>query len=133
MVLLELRSRKKGFLFEGRAHDPKPTTRNSERELPTQLRPLTGRELASVLQLIQTSEWTSECIQVLEQPDPLALAPLRERGCEINPTLRQTCPKPKPWAQFAFKDLMIHGILQFTLRIAFRCVLHRCESQDIRC
>ncbi len=28
---------------------------------------------------------------------------------------------------------MIHGILQFTLRIAFRCVLHRCESQDIRC
>ena len=29
------------FLFEGRAHGPKPTTR-SERELPTQLRPLTG-------------------------------------------------------------------------------------------
>ena len=28
---------------------------------------------------------------------------------------------------------MIHGILQFTLRIAFRCVLHRCESQEIRC
>ena len=24
-------------------------------------------------------------------------------------------------------------ILQFTLRIAFRCVLHRCESQEIRC
>ena len=35
--------------------------------------------------------------------------------------------------QCAFKDLMIHGILQFTLRIAFRCVLHRCESQEIRC
>jgi len=33
---------KKGFLFEGRVHGPKPTTRNSERELPTQLRPLTG-------------------------------------------------------------------------------------------
>ena len=28
---------------------------------------------------------------------------------------------------------MIRGILQFTLRIAFRCVLHRCKSQDIRC
>ena len=28
---------------------------------------------------------------------------------------------------------MIRGILQFTLRIAFRCVLHRCESQEIRC
>ena len=27
---------------------------------------------------------------------------------------------------------MIHG-KQFTLRIAFRCVLHRCESQEIRC
>jgi hypothetical protein len=35
--------------------------------------------------------------------------------------------------QYAFKDSMVHGILQFTLRIAFRCVLHRCESQDIRC
>ena len=28
---------------------------------------------------------------------------------------------------------MIHGILQFTPSIAFRYVLHRCESQDIRC
>lgn len=36
-----------------------------------------------------------------------------------------------PRAQLAFKNSMIHGILQFTLRIAFRCVLHRCESQDI--
>ena len=48
-------------------------------------------------------------------------------------TLRQACPRQKPRAQFAFKDSMIHGILQFTLRIAFRCVLHRCKSQDIRC
>ena len=38
-----------------------------------------------------------------------------------------------PEAQCAFKDLMTHGILQFALRIAFRCVLHRCKSQDIRC
>ena len=28
---------------------------------------------------------------------------------------------------------MVHVFLQFTLRIAFRCVLHRCASQDIRC
>jgi hypothetical protein len=28
---------------------------------------------------------------------------------------------------------MVHGILQFTLRIAFRCVLHRRQSQEIRC
>ena len=33
--------------------------------------------------------------------------------------------------QFAFKDLMIHLILQFTLHIAFRGVLHRCENQEI--
>ncbi len=35
--------------------------------------------------------------------------------------------------QCAFKDSMIHLRLQFTLLIAFRCVLHRCESQEIRC
>ncbi|PKA45759.1 hypothetical protein AXF42_Ash021377 [Apostasia shenzhenica] len=28
---------------------------------------------------------------------------------------------------------MIHGILQFTPRITVCCVLHRCESRDIRC
>ena len=33
--------------------------------------------------------------------------------------------------QFAFKDLMIHLILQFTLHIAFRGVLHRCENPEI--
>ena len=37
-----------------------------------------------------------------------------------------------PRAQLAFKDSMVRGILQFTPRTAFRCVLHRCESQDIR-
>ena len=36
-------------------------------------------------------------------------------------------------AQCAFKILMIHEVLQFALRIAFRCVLHRCGSLDIRC
>ena len=36
-----------------------------------------------------------------------------------------------PEQQFAFKDLMIHLILQFTLHIAFRGVLHRCTSQEI--
>ncbi|KAF2282393.1 hypothetical protein GH714_043972 [Hevea brasiliensis] len=35
-------------------------------------------------------------------------------------------------AQLAFKDSMVRGILQFT-SIAFCCVLHRCESRDIRC
>ena len=39
----------------------------------------------------------------------------------------------RPRAQLAFKDSMVHGILQFTPSIAFRYVLHRCESRDIRC
>ena len=56
-----------------------------------------------------------------------------EEGCGGGaPTLRQTCRWPKPLAQGAFKTSMVH-ILQFTLRIAFRCVLHRYGSQDIRC
>ena len=59
--------------------------------------------------------------------------PIRELVEGSKPTLRQTCSWPKPRAQFAFKDSMVHGILQFTLRIAFRCVLHRYGSQDIRC
>ena len=36
-------------------------------------------------------------------------------------------------AQCAFKNLMIHEVLRFALHIAFRRVLHRCGSQDIRC
>ncbi|KAH9697527.1 hypothetical protein KPL71_023640 [Citrus sinensis] len=36
-------------------------------------------------------------------------------------------------AQLAFKELMVHEILQFTPSIAFRYVLHRCESRDIHC
>ena len=38
-----------------------------------------------------------------------------------------------PSVQCTFKILMIHEVLQFALRIAFRCVLHRCGSLDIRC
>ena len=48
-------------------------------------------------------------------------------------TLKQACSSEYQGAQDAFKDSMIHWILQFTLLIAFRCVLHRCESQEIRC
>ncbi|KAK7370879.1 hypothetical protein VNO78_37143 [Psophocarpus tetragonolobus] len=32
-----------------------------------------------------------------------------------------------------FAYSMVHGILQFTPSIAFRYVLHRCKSRDIRC
>lgn len=48
-------------------------------------------------------------------------------------TLKQACPLEYQRAQCAFKDSMIHEYLQFILLIAFRCVLHRCENQEIRC
>ena len=48
-------------------------------------------------------------------------------------TLGQACPLEFRRAQYAFKDSMIHGILQFALLIAFRCVLHRCRNQEIHC
>jgi hypothetical protein len=56
------------------------------------------------------------------------------RGATRGVTPRQACPRPgRPRAQLAFKDSMVRGILQFTPSIAFRYVLHRCESRDIRC
>ena len=42
-------------------------------------------------------------------------------------------PRKFPEAQCAFKIWMIHEMLQFALRIAFRCVLHRCGNLDIHC
>ena len=50
----------------------------------------------------------------------------------VNRHSNKHAPRNIPEAQDAFKVLMIHWILQFALRIAFRCVLHRCGSQDIR-
>jgi hypothetical protein len=47
--------------------------------------------------------------------------------------LRQMYSQEYPEVQFAFKNSMIHVILQFTLPIAFRCVLHRCQNQEIHC
>ena len=52
-------------------------------------------------------------------------------GCVSRHSNRHA-PRDIPEAQGAFKVLMIHWILQFARRIAFRCVLHRCGSQDIR-
>jgi hypothetical protein len=37
----------------------------------------------------------------------------------------------RPLLQLAFKNSMVHGILQFTPGITFCYVLHRCESQAI--
>jgi hypothetical protein len=38
-----------------------------------------------------------------------------------------------PGPQCAFENWMIRKVSQFALRIAIRCVLHRCGSQDIHC
>lgn len=48
--------------------------------------------------------------------------------------LRQACSSEVETerAQSAFKISMIHG-LQFTITIAFRCVRHRWENQEIHC
>ncbi|KAK9951755.1 hypothetical protein M0R45_007190 [Rubus argutus] len=55
-------------------------------------------------------------------------------GGQRRVTPRQGVPRPNGFgAQLAFKDSMVHGILQFTPSIAFRYVLHRCKSRDIRC
>ena len=63
-----------------------------------------------------------------------AHTPNSRLGCLRGVTDTETSMLPvNPEAQCAFKDLMTHGVLQFALRIAFRCVLHRCNSQDIHC
>ena len=56
-----------------------------------------------------------------------------QRDLRCLQILKQAYSPEYQRVQCAFKDSMIHWILQFTLRIAFRCVLHRCESQEIRC
>ena len=74
--------------------------------------------------------------RALARPAPRAYPASKRKGgggVRGTTTLRQTCRRQKPSAQYAFKISMILEDLQFTLRIAFRCVLHRCESQDIRC
>ena len=54
-------------------------------------------------------------------------------GATMRDTQADVPSAARPRAQLAFKDSMVHGILQFTPSIAFRYVLHRCESRDIRC
>ena len=36
-----------------------------------------------------------------------------------------------PKAQCTFNNLLFHGILQFTMFITIRCILHRCLNRDI--
>ncbi|CAN7092467.1 unnamed protein product [Brassica rapa subsp. narinosa] len=59
--------------------------------------------------------------------------PREDWGTKICDTQADVPSARRLGAQLAFKDSMVHGILQFTPSIAFRYVLHRCESRDIRC
>ena len=69
-----------------------------------------------------------------EGPDAASRFPLRVVGSVFWRDAQAGVPSAEwPRAQLAFKDSMVHGILQFTPSIAFRYVLHRCESRDIRC
>lgn len=69
-----------------------------------------------------------------EGPDAASRIPLRVVGSVFWRDAQAGVPSAEwPRAQLAFKDSMVRGILQFTPGIAFRYVLHRCESLDIRC
>ena len=50
-----------------------------------------------------------------------------------EPILKEVYSCQSTWVPYAFKNLMIHGMLQFALLIALRYALHRCENQDIHC
>lgn len=67
-----------------------------------------------------------------QYPPPPSRA-ARGEGATMRDTQADVPSTRRPRAQLAFKDSMVHGILQFTPSIAFRYVLHRCESRDIRC
>ena len=59
-------------------------------------------------------------------------------AAEARAAIRQSRHSARPArhggrAPLAFKDSMTHGVLHVTPRIAARCVLHRCENQDIHC
>ena len=53
-------------------------------------------------------------------------------GMNINRHWSRHAFRDIPKAQYTFKSLLVHGILQFTMLITLRCALHRCSSRDIR-
>ncbi|WZZ15447.1 hypothetical protein YC2023_108536 [Brassica napus] len=59
--------------------------------------------------------------------------PREDGGTTICDTQAYVPSARRLGVQLAFKDSMVHGILQFTPSITFRYVLHRYESRDIRC
>lgn len=106
----------------GQQYQKYPATPFNELDKPNTLR---GRQHYLVLPMP---------ILFKQTPSPTkSITQYQTRGFEREMTLKQACPLEYQRAQCAFKDSMIHENLQFILLIAFRCVLHRCENQEIRC
>ena len=93
--------------------------------------------------LLPSVEGSAVALEVALGP-PLPLRPVPRGGGDAAQTqaggldggamtLGRACPPECRGAQCAFKDSMVRWVLQFTLLIAFRCVLHRCRNQEIRC
>ena len=54
------------------------------------------------------------------------------RSIKVHMQWSRHTSRDYPEVQYAFKDPLIHGILQFTMIITLCCVLHRCLNRDIR-
>lgn len=67
----------------------------------------------------------------LQRSNPDAQGHAHSRACsnaareKWSCTLKQACSQVRPRAQDAFKSLLVHGILQFTLLITLCCAFHR--------
>ncbi|CAG7870426.1 unnamed protein product, partial [Brassica rapa] len=75
--------------------------------------------------------WPTACGNTGE----ISFRPISSRGwgMTISDTQADVPSARRLGAQLAFKDSMVHGVLQFTPSIAFCYVLHRCERRDIHC
>ena len=66
-----------------------------------------------------------------EQSKPGAPGARKTRG-RGDGHQRRRAVRGIPKAQYAFKFLLVHGILQVTMFITLRCALHRRSNRDIR-
>ena len=126
---------------------PSNTSQGGRRQMHGSLQSLTRSGLQERQSSVQPRLWSAQLGP--KNQGKLRQSPTQPRGqAEAEPqssghtraALRGVCGHSDkhatgkfPEAQCAFKILMIHEVLQFALRIAFRCVLHRCGSLDIRC
>ena len=82
-----------------------------------------------------TLEDRTRCRRCLSGPSPgdRGTGPNTQAGLEGSNDARTGMPPGIPGGAMCVQRLDDSLNLQFTLRIAFRCVLHRCRNQEIRC